>query len=67
MQGVVKWFNEAKGFGFIQADGKDYFVHYKEIKKDGYKTLVEKEKVTFEPANSDKGLVARNICPDSRE
>ena len=61
-QGTTKWFNESKGFGFIQSEDKEYFVHYKEIKKDGYKTLKENEPVRFEPGTSDKGLVARNVC-----
>lgn len=63
IHGIVKWFNEAKGFGFIQADNKDYFVHFKEIKKDGFKTLETNEKVRFEPGISDKGNIARNVYP----
>lgn len=60
-KGIVKWFNNEKGFGFIQHDNKDYFVHYKEIMSPGYKTLTQGDKVIFEPATSDKGLVARKV------
>jgi CspA family cold shock protein len=59
--GIVKWFSDGKGFGFIQSEGKDYFVHFKEIKKDGYKTLKPEEKVQFDPGVSPKGNVARNV------
>jgi CspA family cold shock protein len=59
--GIVKWFNESKGFGFIQSDKKDYFVHFKEIKMEGFKTLKEGDKVQFTPATSDKGLVAKDV------
>ena len=45
--GTVKWFNNAKGFGFIQAGGKDYFVHFSEIQADGFKELAEGQKVEF--------------------
>lgn len=58
--GVVKWFNNEKGYGFIQFENKDYFLHYKEINGNGYKTVCEKDKVRFEPATSPKGLVAKN-------
>ena len=61
-EGTVKWFNEAKGFGFIQCEGKDYFVHFKEIKSDGFKTLKDGASVKFEPATSAKGNVAKNVC-----
>ena len=54
--GTVKWFNEKKGFGFITQDGgSDVFVHYSAIKGDGFKTLTEGEKVTFEVTNGPKG------------
>jgi CspA family cold shock protein len=60
--GIVKWFNESKGFGFIsQEDGNDVFAHYSEISGDGFKTLVEGDQVTFEIAESDKGPKATNI------
>lgn len=65
IQGVVKWFNDQKGFGFIESMGKDYFIHFKEIKSQGFKTLAEGEKVSFEPATSDKGLVAKNLVKES--
>ncbi|MBC7130295.1 cold-shock protein, partial [Candidatus Bathyarchaeota archaeon] len=48
-QGTVKWFNESKGYGFITADGgKDVFVHYSAIQQDGFKTLAEGQRVSFE-------------------
>jgi CspA family cold shock protein len=62
--GSVKWFDDAKGFGFIQAAGKDYFVHYKQIKSDGFKSLKEGQKVTFEASSSPKGWVATNVQPE---
>jgi cold shock protein len=61
MNGTVKWFSEEKGFGFIEAEGKDYFVHHKEIKMPGFKTLKEAQKVTFEPSKGAKGLLATNV------
>lgn len=61
-QGSVKWFNEKKGFGFIsQSDGKDVFVHYQDIKGDGFRTLREGEKVTFEVTQGEKGPKAINV------
>jgi CspA family cold shock protein len=62
--GQVKWFNEAKGFGFIASQGKDYFVHYKEIKGEGFKSLKEGANVTFTPGTSAKGAVATEVCVD---
>ena len=59
--GCVKWFSEAKGFGFITSQGTDYFIHFKEIKKEGFKTLHEGDKVFFEPGMSQKGAVAKNL------
>jgi CspA family cold shock protein len=59
--GIVKWFNAEKGYGFISYENKDYFLHYKDINSNGYKTVNEKDKVRFEPATSPKGLVARNV------
>ena len=61
-QGTVKWFNGAKGFGFIKRDnGEDVFVHYKAIVGDGYKTLAEGDKVQFEVQQGPKGLQAANV------
>ena len=61
--GTVKWFNESKGFGFITQDdgGADVFVHYSEIKGDGFKTLAEGDVVTFDVVEGDKGPKAINI------
>ena len=61
-QGTVKWFNGAKGFGFIKRDnGEDVFVHYKAIVGEGYKTLSEGDKVQFEVQQGPKGLQAANV------
>jgi len=60
--GTVKWFNEAKGFGFIsQADGEDVFVHFSTIQGEGFKTLAEGERVEFEVTRGPKGLQAANV------
>lgn len=61
--GFVKWFNDSKGFGFIQADGseRDVFVHYSAITGDGFKTLVEGQKVEFELIDGPKGPQASNV------
>ena len=61
-QGTVKWLNESKGYGFITADeGKDVFVHYSAILGDGFKTLAEGQKVSFEIVNGEKGPQAANV------
>ncbi|KAB0484233.1 cold shock protein (beta-ribbon, CspA family) [Pseudomonas reinekei] len=64
VSGKVKWFNNAKGFGFINEDGKteDLFVHYSAIQMDGYKTLKAGQAVVFEIIQGPKGLHAINIC-----
>ncbi|MDQ9947833.1 cold-shock protein [Acinetobacter sp. 12966] len=60
--GTVKWFNETKGFGFIQQDtGPDVFAHFKEISSSGFKTLYEGQRVSFNIAQGQKGLAATNI------
>lgn len=59
--GTVKWFNEGKGFGFIASEGKDYFVYFKEIKANGFKTLKEGQKVQFNAGTSPKGLCAKEV------
>ncbi len=61
--GKVKWFNDAKGYGFITQDGidKDIFVHYSAIQRDGFKTLREGETVNFEVVDGPKGLQATNV------
>lgn len=61
LTGKVKWFDDKKGFGFVEADGKDYFVHFKEIKGEGFKTLKEGDKVSFTPASSPKGMNATQV------
>ena len=61
-QGTVKWFNNAKGYGFIQAEegGEDVFVHHTAIVAEGYRTLNQGEKVNFEVVQGPKGLQAAN-------
>ena len=64
LTGTVKWFNETKGFGFIeQENGPDVFAHYSAIAGNGFKTLVEGSKVEFEIKQGDKGPQAENIVP----
>jgi cold shock protein len=61
-QGTVKWFNAAKGFGFIaRSSGEDVFVHFKAIMGNGYKSLNEGDKVEFEVEKGPKGLQAANV------
>jgi len=60
--GTVKWFNDAKGFGFIKQDaGEDVFAHHTAIDTDGFRTLVEGQRVEFDVTNGPKGLAASNI------
>ena len=63
-EGDVKWFNDAKGYGFIRQDGdnRDVFVHYSVIVGDGFKTLKEGERVIFEVTQGPKGLQATNVA-----
>ncbi len=63
--GIVKWFNESKGFGFITPSegGEDLFAHFSEIQADGFKTLAENQKVEFEVTQGRKGLQASKIRP----
>ncbi|SNB46728.1 cold-shock protein [Geobacter sp. DSM 9736] len=62
VNGVVKWFNDSKGFGFIQQEnGEDVFVHFSAIQSDGFKTLTEGEKVKFDVQKGPKGLQAANV------
>ena len=60
-KGQVKWFNQTKGFGFVESEGKDYFIHFKEIMGNGFKNLNPGDKVSFEAASSPKGLVAKKL------
>lgn len=61
-EGVVKWFSERKGFGFIeQEDGQDLFVHHSAINMTGFRTLNEGDKVSFEIEESDRGPKAKNV------
>jgi CspA family cold shock protein len=63
--GTVKWFNASKGYGFITPDGggEDLFVHFSEIKTEGYATLDEGQKVNFEIGQGKKGPCATNVMP----
>ncbi|MBM9511294.1 cold-shock protein [Desulfogranum marinum] len=62
LKGTVKWFNESKGFGFIeQEEGRDVFVHYSAIDGSGFKTLSEGDKVEFEIVDGPKGPAAANV------
>jgi len=62
MQGTVKWFNEAKGYGFISTDeGNDVFVHFSAILGEGFKTLAEGQRVEFEVVQGEKGPQAANV------
>jgi len=66
MSGRVKWFNNEKGYGFIDyATGEDIFVHYSAIKQDGYKTLSEGQSVEFDLIETPKGLQAINVTATS--
>ncbi len=61
-KGKVKWFNAKKGYGFISTDeGKDVFVHHKEIQSEGFRTLREGEEVEFDIAQGPKGELAKNV------
>lgn len=63
-RGKVKWFNEKKGFGFIQQEtGPDVFVHYSAIKAEGFKTLAEGQDVEFDIIQDAKGAKAQNVRP----
>ncbi|MBN1782425.1 cold-shock protein [bacterium] len=66
--GTVKWFNNRKGFGFIeQENGNDVFVHFSAIQSDGYKELKEGQKVTMEVIDGEKGPQAVNVIPEPSE
>ena len=62
MKGTVKWFNDSKGYGFIQqTEGDDVFVHFSAIVGEGFRTLAEGEQVEFEVRDSERGLQAANV------
>ena len=61
-EGIVKWFNERKGYGFIQQDtGPDVFVHYSSILSNGFKTLADGQRVSFDVEENERGPVAKNV------
>ena len=62
-EGTIKWFNDSKGFGFIEQDnGPDVFVHFSAIQSDGFKSLSEGERVTFDVTDGPKGPQAANVA-----
>ena len=61
MTGKVKWFNNSKGFGYIESSSGDVFVHYSEIQGEGYKTLAEGQQVEFDLYEGPKGLLAKSV------
>lgn len=63
--GTVKWFNDAKGFGFIEPEegGEDVFAHFSAIQMEGFRTLKQGSKVSYELIQGPKGWLAQNICP----
>ena len=66
-EGTVKWFNDSKGFGFIEQDGgKDVFVHHSAIQGNGFKSLQEGDRVTFEVTEGAKGPSATNVVKQGR-
>ena len=64
-RGIVKWFNNVKGYGFLGYEGgKDVFVHFTSIQKDGYKSLAEGQEVSFEIVDGEKGPQAAQVMPE---
>lgn len=67
-KGIIKWFNNEKGYGFINGvENEDIFVHYTAIKQDGYKSLSEGQEVEFKLVKTEKGLQATNVKPVNQE
>lgn len=67
MKGIVKWFDDEKGYGFIECKGEDIFVHFTTIREDGHKTLVQGEFVNFDIVKTIKGKRAKNVTSDKEE
>lgn len=66
-EGKVSWFSNKKGFGFIEVEGKDIFVHYSEIKTEGYKSLKKGESVSFSLMQTDKGEQAKDVVVNRQD
>lgn len=64
MKGIVKWFDDEKGYGFIECNGEDIFVHFTTIREEGHKSLVQGEYVNFEIVNTIKGKRTKNVISD---
>lgn len=60
-EGLVKWFQNERGYGFIESQSQDFFVHYKDIQSSGFKTLNAGDKVSFDASKNEKGRVAKNV------
>lgn len=60
-KGTTKWFNNEKGYGFIEYEGEDVYVHYTSIVKDGFKSLIKGESVEFELVKTENGYAAKNV------
>ena len=67
LNGRVKWFNNAKGFGIIMCNGEEYFVHFTEIVGEGFKTLVQGSPVNFVPSSGPRGLVATKVSQNASD
>lgn len=67
MKGIVKWFDVEKGYGFIECNGEDIFVHFTTIREEGHKSLVQGEYVNFEIVNTIKGKRAKNVISDKEK
>ena len=65
VDGIVKWFSDDKGYGFIASGNKDYFVHFSDVQSDGFKSLKEGDNVSFEATNSSRGWTAKNVKKNS--
>ena len=67
MRGIVKWFSDRKGFGFVEVNGEDIFVHYTAILADGHRSLIKGEIIEFDLVKTEKGKKAKNIVSVTEE